>query len=250
MYTLPETAQPYLYKVDDAIFWKKEVQNKLDKVTFRVPTEAINQVTDLNLENLPNAETYSKIPYLEVLVDDEVIDRIMLEADVFIPYFSTETLNHFHNPYRKIKVDDDFMTFSLHGFDITQPFMKYIILNDDMISYTNRVADFLRSKMINYTDVASCIRDFNRIIYQKSSINSFFIETVVRSHLITSETDYRIPVVTDFNNVRFDNIADVISERSVSGKLAYEHLKDYLTAPSTPLLLRERGLFGPYFGLV
>lgn len=250
MYTLPESAQKYLYKVEDAIFWSPEAAKYFDTVRFRIPSEAINQISDLNLDTLPTAESYSKVPFIELVKDDEVVDRICLEADVFIPYFSTQMLEHMHQHYRQLKVDDEYMTFSMSGFDIKQPFMKFVILNDDMITYTKRVYGFLGSRMINYTTVADCMRDFSTVVYQKSSINSFFIESVVRSHMIVSESDFRIPVVTDFNNVRFGNLADVISETSVSGKLAFENLKQYLTAPSTPLLLRKRGLFAPYFGLI
>ena len=250
MYTLPESAQKYLYKVEDAIFWSPEAAKYFDTVRFRIPSEAINQISDLNLDTLPTAESYSKVPFIELVKDDEVVDRICLEADVFIPYFSTQMLEHMHQHYRQLKVDDEYMTFNMSGFDIKQPFMKFVILNDDMITYTKRVYGFLGSRMINYTTVADCMRDFSTVVYQKSSINSFFIESVVRSHMIVSESDFRIPVVTDFNNVRFGNLADVISETSVSGKLAFENLKQYLTAPSTPLLLRKRGLFAPYFGLI
>ena len=250
LYTLPESAQKYLYKVEDAIFWSPEAAKYFDTVRFRIPSEAINQISDLNLDTLPTAESYSKVPFIELVKDDEVVDRICLEADVFIPYFSTQMLEHMHQHYRQLKVDDEYMTFNMSGFDIKQPFMKFVILNDDMITYTKRVYGFLGSRMINYTTVADCMRDFSTVVYQKSSINSFFIESVVRSHMIVSESDFRIPVVTDFNNVRFGNLADVISETSVSGKLAFENLKQYLTAPSTPLLLRKRGLFAPYFGLI
>ena len=250
MYNLPESAQKYLFKVEDAIFWTPDAAKYFENVKFRVPNDAINQISDLNLDTLPTAESYSKIPFIEIIKDDEVVDRICLEADVFIPYFSTQMLEHMHMHYRQIKVDEEYTTFSLAGFDIKQPFMKFVVLNDDMITYTKRVYGFLGSRMINYTSVADCMRDFSTVVYQKSSINSFFIESVVRSHMIASENDFRIPVVTDFNNVRFGNLADVISETSVSGKLAFENLKQYLTAPSTPLLLRKRGLFAPYFGLI
>ena len=250
LYTLPESATKYMFKVEDAIFWNTDAAKYFDSVKFRVPSDSINQLSDLNLDSLPNAESYSKIPFIEIVKDDEVIDRICLEADVFIPYFSTQMLEHMHQHYRSMKVDDEYVTFSMAGFDIKQPFMKFVILNDDMITYTKRVYGFLGSRMINYTSVQDCMRDFSTVVYQKSSINSFFIESVVRSHMIASETDFRIPVVTDFANVRFGNLADVISETSVSGKLAFENLKQYLTAPSTPLLLRKRGLFAPYFGMI
>lgn len=250
LYTLPESATKYMFKVEDAIFWNTDAAKYFDSVKFRVPSDSINQLSDLNLDSLPNAESYSKIPFIEIVKDDEVIDRICLEADVFIPYFSTHMLEHMHQHYRSMKVDDEYVTFSMTGFDIKQPFMKFVILNDDMITYTKRVYGFLGSRMINYTSVQDCMRDFSTVVYQKSSINSFFIESVVRSHMIASETDFRIPVVTDFANVRFGNLADVISETSVSGKLAFENLKQYLTAPSTPLLLRKRGLFAPYFGMI
>ena len=250
LYTLPDSAQKYLHKVEDCIYWNEDAVKHFDKVRFRIPNDSINQISDLNLDTLPSAESYSKIPFIEIMKDDEVIDRICLEADMFVPYFSAQMLDHLHLHYRQIKVDDEYTTFSMNGFDAKLPFMKFVILNDDMITYTKRVYGFLSSRMINYTSVAACLKDFSSIVYQKSSINSFFIETVIRSHMIASEIDFRIPVVTDFENVRFGNLADVISETSVSGKLAFENLKQYLTAPSTPLLLRKRGLFAPYFGLI
>ncbi len=251
LYNLPDLAQSYMYKVEDTIRWKKHVAKKLTNCKVRIPTDTIlRQVSDLNLSTLPNAESYSKIPFIELMMGDEVVERIVLEADMFVPYLSMECIQFLHDNYRSIEVDDDFVTFPMAGFDITKPFMKFITLNDDMITYTERVAKFLTSQIYAYTNVSDCIRDFNLIVYQKSAINSFFIETVLRSHMIANEHDYRIPVVTDFNNVRFGNLADVVTESSVSSKLAFEKVGGYLSKPSTALRPKKYGLFAPYFGLL
>ena len=45
-------------------------------------------------------------------------------------------------------------------------------------------------------------------------------------------------------------MADVISERTVTGKFALERMNDYIKKPTTPLMAKPAGLFGPHFGFV
>ena len=67
--------------------------------------------------------------------------------------------------------------------------------------------------------------------------------------LIENDGTYRIPVITDPNNVTFGKLDDSITESTVCGKLSFERLGAYLSSPLTPITERPAGLFAPYFGL-
>ena len=249
IYNLPETANKYFVKDGDSIFWKPEWASKMTGYSIRIPADAIGAVIDLGLDTLPTTETFSKVSYFELRYEGEFVEMIPLESEVFVPYFSTSTLEFMHNNFSKLKIDDDYVVIPFEGLDFKKPFFNYTILNDDMITYTNRVRQFLSTNIINYTTVQSCLEAFANVIYSKSSINIFFLEMVLRSMLIENDGTYRIPVITDPNNVTFGKLDDSITESTVCGKLSFERLGAYLSSPLTPITERPAGLFAPYFGL-
>lgn len=249
IYNLPDGATKYFVKDGDCIYWKPEWAKKLTGYSIRIPADAIGAVIDLGLDALPTTETFSKVSYFEMLYEGEFTEMIPLESEVFVPYFSTSTLEYMHNNFNKLKIDDDYIIIPIEGLDFKKPFFNYTILNDDMITYTNRVRQFLSTNIINYTTVPSCLEAFANVIYSKSSINIFFLEMVLRSMLIENDGTYRVPVVEDYNNVTFSKLDDSITESTVCGKLSFERLGAYLSSPMTPITERPAGLFAPYFGL-
>ena len=250
LYNLPPTAAKYLYRNEDALFWNPEMTKRFSGLKMRIPTDAVSLVTDLNLENLPMAEMYSKIPYMDLMRDDKVVETIHLESEEFVPYLSDATLEYMRSQYRNLTLTEEYITIPLDNIDPKAEFMKFIIVNDDVMTYTKRVIDFLSNAIGNYTSISDCLRDFANIVHSRASLNVFFLEMVMKAFLITSKENYEPPTVTDPNKVMFGNLANVVSESSVSGKLAFEWLRLYLSSPKTSTVVRPVGLFGEYFGII
>lgn len=250
MYVLPERAKTYLCVSGDNIYWDKKVFSRLKGCSIRISKDSTNPISDLDLDILPNSETFSRISYIEIVKDGEVIDNIPIESDIFVPYLSEATLEYMKSVYNEITQTDDYINIPIKDMDISQEFLKYHIINDDMVSYTKRVIGFLTGHVADYTSVSKLLEDFSNIVYSKSSVNFFYIEVVLRAFMIENSNNYTVPYMKDPDNVRFGNLDAVITESSISMKLSFERLKDYLSNPNTYTRPRQVGFFGPFFGLV
>lgn len=250
LYNLSDSASKYFYKDKDSIYWKKDVLKSMKGMYLRMPLDSLGLLSDLTLNTLPSAESFSQLPFIEVIKDNKVVDVIQLESEVFCPYMATSTLQYLRKIFDKIETDEDSLMFPVDGLDPKIEFMKYVIMNDDMVTYTERVISFLNKSITEYTDLSLALRDFTDIIYSKTNINVFFLEMILKSLLVTSEDDFTYPEITDIHHVCFSGIDKLINGQTFSAKMAFERLNDYLTAPKTYMLPRPVGEFGPFFGIV
>lgn len=250
IYNLTESAARYLMKNDSDIFIDPKVRKQISKLSIRISMDAIGPIVDLNLDTLPIAETFSKLSYFELVQDDQVIDTVYLEYDVFIPYMSEYLLEHMRNNYDKLQIDEDTVTIPMGGFDTSLPVFKFTVVNDDMLTYTKSVSTFLTATIRNFTSVPLALKAFTDVVWRKSNINIFFLEVVLRNLLIEDENSWQLPQVQDMNHVKFGKLEDVISNRTISMKLSFERLLVYLNTPSTSTVARPVGLFGPFFGIL
>ena len=250
VYTLPELTQQYFYRDSNSIFWKPDWVKNLKRFQVKIPMDALGPIIDLNLDVFPVADSFSKVAYFELYKGDELVDTVQLEYDNFVPYLSEAFLDHMKSNYEKLIIDDDSITVPLAGFDAKQDMFKFIIMNDDMITYTESVNTFLTATISHYTDIPHALNDFAETVWRKSDVNIFFLETILHNMIIDSEQTYQLCPVTDPHHVTFGKMESIISNRTVSMKLAFERLKDYLNSPQTSNIARPVGLFGPFFGIV
>lgn len=254
-YNLPENTSQYMYigDGDNAIYWSSSIAKRLKNLSIRVPSDSIGQITDLILDTLPAAETFSKIPYIDIMKDDEIVDTIYMKEDKgesFVPYLSDEMLEYIHEHFSDVKRIDNGVIIPMFEFNAKKPFMNYIVMNDDLISYVNRFKAFICKDISDYTSVSTCLSDFADIVYHKSELNLFYLEVILRALNSTSHSDYRIPQLTDINHTCFMRLDEKVTESSISMKLAQEQVYKYLQNPKSMLYKKPAGLFGPFFGLL
>ena len=251
VYNLPENTARYLYNDGDCnIMWDSSFTKKLKNCQIRIPSDNMGQISDLILDVLPMPEAFSKISYIDIMKGDEVIDTIFMEADGFIPFLSEQMLEYMRKQYDNIEYKDNGFVVDMKEFDAKKPFMNYVIMNDDMISYVNRVKNFISTDISGFTSVSRCISTFADIVYHKSELNLFYLEVILRALNITDPNNFDIPVITDPEHVCFGRLDTVISESTISMKLAHEHLNKFLTNPRSALYPRKAGWFKEFFGLV
>lgn len=249
VYNLPPSAAKFFFKDETSLYWNPEITKSIKQLSARIPLDALGLLTDLSLATSPTADAYSRLPYIEILRNGEVVDTIHLEVDTFIPYLSEATLTYLHSIYGQIFVDDTHFTFPLAGLDTKQEFMKFTILNDGMLAYTKRVSDFLGKSIAECTSCTDLLRTATEIIHTKSSVGTFYIEMVLKSFLITDANNFQTPAVSDHENIHMGTLDAIINERTISAKLAFEKLQQYLNLPKTSTTARPVGLFAPFFGL-
>ena len=254
-YTLPENTSTYMYigSGDNAIYWVPSMGKKLKNYSIRIPSDSMGQISDLILDVLPAAETYSKIPYIDIMKDGEVIDTIYMKEDkgeTFVPFLSDDMLEYMSNIYSNIEYKDNGFVVPMFDFNIKKPFMNYIVMNDDLISYVGRFKTFVCKDVSDYTSVSRCLSDFADVVYHKSELNLFYLEVILRALNSTSATDYRIPQITDPEHTAFMRLDEKVTESSISMKLSQEQVYKYLQNPRSMLYKKPAGLFGPFFGLI
>jgi hypothetical protein len=86
-------------------------------------------------------------------------------------------------------------------------------------------------------------------VYHKSSLNLYYLEVMLRALNCTSKTDYRIPVLEDFDHTCFMGLDHKVTEDSVTMKLSQEQIPRYIRDPNVFLTPRNVGLFGPFYGM-
>lgn len=257
-YELPAETKVYLNAiVDNYIHWNSgknsNIPKGLKKWAIRIPADSIGPITDLTLDTLPEPEYFSKISYLDILDaenDYQLVDTIYLEADGFIPYLSSEMLEYIRNNYDNIIQQENGYIVPMKNFNIKKPFMEYIIMNDDMVSYVGQVKNFIKTRISDYNSVGKCIHDFAHIVYRKSSLNLFYLEVILRVLNCTSKTDYHIPVIDDPDHTYFMRLDDKVTQASISLKLSQEQVYRYLRDSMAFLSPNYVGLFGPFYGLI
>lgn len=251
-YELPPEAALYFYVDKDTVKVIPEQLQNIRKCRMRISQDALLQITALSSIRLPNAETFSTITYIGLVRPDGSEEIIPFKTEQITPYLSQDMLEYLKTRYKTMTINDDerYIEVPLNRVDLSTAILEYKTISDDMNAFSKRVEGFLQSNIANYTDVAQAIGDFTDLVYQKISSNSFFIEVILRALTISgSEEEVSIPLMVDQHNVKFGKLQDVISNRSISTKLAFENVADYLRRPTTTLIPRELGFFAPLFGL-
>ena len=184
---------------------------------------------------------------------DEVVDTIYMKEDkgeAFVPYLSEDMLEYMKDMYAAIEYRDNGYVVPMRDFNTKKPFMNFVVMNDDLVSYVNRFKTFVSKDIANYTSVSRCLSDFADVVYHKSELNLFYLEVILRALNSTSQSDYHIPVITDPDNTAFIRLDEKVTEASISLKLSQEQVYKYLQNPKSMLYQKPAGLFGPFFGLV
>jgi hypothetical protein len=145
-----------------------------------------------------------------------------------------------HKQFKKLRIDKDYVDIPMENFDFTKALLKYTAVNDDMVSFVNRVDTFVMKDVRDYTNISVCLDKFSSLIYDKTDVHIFPVEMMLRGYL-ASENNMDIPVITDPRaRVRFVGLGEVISNTALSTKLSFQGLNALFEDPRPTL----RGIGG------
>lgn len=236
-FLLNPRASKYLAKSGDAILWNSGVAKGISKCKMRLASECLlGPMNDLTRKLLPAGVSFSRIDKMAIVnPKGDVIDMIEVSDGTTVPFFSAYAMLYMQKHYKEIEVDSDYIDIPMHSFDFEKPLLKYTAVNDDMVSYVKRVEAFVTGEVSEYTSISSALHDFSELIYDKTDVNIFPIEIMLRSYLV-SENSMSTPVITDpYQPVKFAGMSDVISGAALSTKLAYQGVNDFFRDPSPTL---------------
>lgn len=239
-YNLPQHAVRYLIKNGDALMWQVTIADQLKRISVRLNLSAIGPITDLTRNTIPAGETFSAVDRMELVKDGKVCDMLELSDGDTKPYLSNYVLQYMRKNYKKLVVTPDTVDIPLEDFDFSKSFLRYKVVNDDMVSFVAAVENFLSTQIKEYHSVSKLISDFIELLYNKANIDIFYVEMMLKGFMITDEDDYRIPVIENGEqSVNFGGLGPVISEAALSTKLSFERMDGLFS--EVRAVLRDRG---------
>ena len=246
IYELPAGASKVLFRSNtNEIRWRPTFADRVKRLYMGVPLKCFASVHDVTLIRADKGvkeERFSEIRHF-VLRDSQGKEATyILENDKRVPFFSAEMLFHIRDHYNNLEMDETMMWIPLDGTE-KFPIFKTIVVNDNMLQFVKNVEGFLSDDIREHTSCHTALQEFSDIIHGKVSANIVHLETLLKAYEITSPMDYRIPLVEDANNVMFQTMTSILSNRHVGTKLAYEGLKQYMGLPSTYLVPHQSSPF-------
>ena len=216
----------FIEKSGDALLWTKAAAKgiKAKNVWLRLEQEAfLGPLGDLTRKVLPPGVAFSKIPRIALVdKDGHVLHLIELTDGTTYPYLSGYGMYYLSKNFKKIRIDQDYVDIPMEDFDFSKAIMKYTAVNDDMVSFVDRIDSFVSKNVGEFTNISACLDRFSSLIYDKTDVHIFPIEVMLRSYL-ASQDSMDIPVITDPTApVRFCGQAQVISGAALSTKLAFQ----------------------------
>lgn len=255
VYELSKEASKYLMRINaNELHWRPEVYKKLENWSLGVSLKdmgTLHDITVLNTESVTREERFSTIRQM-VLRDNKTgtSETLFMEQNDTCPFFTMQMLLHIRDYIRtNPDMTDAMLWIPLKGTEQFSVF-KSLVVNDNMMKFVKAVSSFLASKIAKYTSAEYAVQDFCDIIYSKVSMAHLtHICTIIKTYMVSTEIDYRIPVVTDVHNVLFRNTHMILSRRSVGGQLAFEKLYAYLSAPDSYLVPKGGSIFDVFFDI-
>lgn len=166
------------------------------------------------------------------------------------PYFSSAFLEYvFDHPHRVHM--GKYIWVDMTEWNVKKPVFRFTVANDSAVRFNMMVNHFTRSSVSTYKSANRALADYSSLMYSMPSItpNIVYLEIILRASMITSLSDFRLPVVTDPDNVLFTTLSNAIPRRSLGTLLAFERQGTALSNPVTFITPRIPGLYDNFIGI-
>lgn len=253
-YQLPDEVVEFLSNRTSGVYFKKEALLAMGSdwklgIFLKDIRGSLNDINLINVSSDLQEERFSEISGMIVQSASRGEIILPLISGRHVPFFTLEMLNYIKDMKDKVEITDTLVWIPMHKFMPNIPIFRTPIINDSMLEFVRSAQDFVQADIVSYKSASECLKDFSNLIYHKVNVNILNLEILLKAYLITSETDYRVPEVTDINNVIFQKNAKLISNRTISGEFAFQNLWKYITTPSTYLYPKSPGVMDRYFDI-
>lgn len=160
-------------------------------------------------------------------------------------YLSKEVLDYsFKHKHKVLSTLDDGVWLNLSKFDISYPVIICPAVNESTLEFARTVKRLFVSKDIrDFHKVDKALSTCIDTIYEKTNVDAIHIEIVLKSCMITSGSNYDIPIVQDPNNVQFAELSSIIARRSLGSQLAFEQWGRYKEDPTNFLFNKRSSIY-------
>lgn len=253
-YDVPEEFLGYLTCIHNEIFISST--KKGAKLALCVPYQSVDRLTDLEyvIGDQINDQYFSSLTGAAIF-DAEDLDTILVpmtpleDRNKVRPYLSSDVLVMIRQNPECLESKGNNVYINLEKFDTTKPLMRCVVVNDSTRQFVRRIERMFNNHIVNYSTCEDALREFTKVIWERTSPHIMHLETMLRAFMITSATNYEIPVVLDQDKVLFSQLSRIIPRRSIGTQLAFEQWAMYISDPSTYIFPKlECGVFDEYLG--
>lgn len=257
VYQVPEPANDWFQVGKNGIRFTALGMKMLDRMEIGISIRDLNcAIGDLEhvQEKMDTPEAkYSEIYSLQLkdTRTSTTIELPLMVGDRMVPYLTTEFLMYIRDHMRSgVSFDKDMIWVDMAPMAQNPlPILRTTVYNNSMMVFVNHVADmFKKEHLSKYKHAGKALQAFAEQIFEKvGNANIFQLEVLLRAHMVTSETNMSIPVITDPTNVMFKKTKEIIANRTIGGQLAHEGHNNHFADPLTYVTLKEQSPFDECF---
>lgn len=255
IYQVPELLRDFLIVRQNDIFLKSSLD--ISKLKIKINFWDAPHINDYMtaIDDAENSygnigeQQFSSVNYLTLVDQDDVpiTAEVPMDFRDITPYFSSEFMTHIKEQQKNVLVGNEIII-PLKKFDHSEfPLFRYIIESNSMIKFTKTLEKFVDRDIKDFTTLSSALTALADITYQQIDTNLMHLCVILKSYLITSDMDYRIPVVFDPNNVQFGTLENILTRRSLGQEFAYQELLKFVSNMLTYTQPHPSGIFDTFF---
>ena len=244
-YAIPDSMKNILVKVLGNVFLHTKLAERFKDATLVFAGKdavRLMGLSDFNLKSIRsiNESSYGVCRELVIMKNNSQISEVAsLEVNNQCPMYSKYLIKYISEHPENATSRDELFMVNLKDYDLKNPIFRLTTMNNSMVRFVGAAQALLENKVSHYTSATALVNDFANLIYEQVHPNLSFVEIVLRGGMISGKYDYRAPVVTDIDRVRFRSNGDVNRQRSVGAMCAYEQLPKAVSNPIFFLVPKE-----------
>ena len=254
-YAIPSELNTMLFKLKGNIFVKPKLHDKFKDMTLVFPMNSATHFIGLSESNIGSFNSINETSFgfcndLIILKGKNVItDQVHMEVNHQKPLYSKHFIQYIADHPEHVSIRDNMFMVSLKDYDFKNPLFKLILINDSMVRFVGNAQKLLERKIKDYKSIAELVNDFTNLVYTHVETNLVYLMVVLRAAMVSGKYDYRLPIVTDPNNVRFMTNQSINMSRSLGMLCAFQQLPNTLSKPSTYLIPMTYTAFDDFLNL-
>lgn len=256
IYCLPDELRSWMYNQDNNIYFTESSPFK--DLMIGVPYSCVKRLSDLQYVegDVRNDRYFSEVRGMMVANahTGEIIMPLIELVDRYktVPYFTGEFLETLRNHPEDMETSEDgnLVWIKLRHLDPSKPFMRAVMFNYSTRIFVAKIQNIFNSRITDFTSVTEYLETITNAIWTRIAPNILHLEVMGKASMISSTTNYDIPVVSDPFNVRFGRLDQLIPRRSIGTQMAFEQFFMWISNPSTFLLPKGDGPFDAQLGFV
>lgn len=255
-YLIPKELKDILVCQDNNISLTKEWMDPTLKLTFMY--DDVRKLSDLmyvrgEVRDDKQFSEIHKVWMIKGSTGEIAMCEEMEDKHKTIPFLSAEVLEFIRAHPEKLETrfvegDTCLVELSLDGFDFYQPIFRTVVVNYSTRMFVSIIQRLFASDIVKFTSITEYLETLSNAIWTRISPNILHLEIMGKASLITDETNFAIPVVTDPNHVKFGRLDQIIPRRSIGTQFAFEQFFMYISNPGTYLSPKESGPFDVNLG--